>query len=333
MSPRSRRTKLGSQGLEVSRMGLGCMPLSPSYLTPDPVESMKTFERAIELGITFMDTANVYSAGENEIFVGKAIKGRRDQIELVSKFGLTHDGVNYGADGRPEYVKQCCEESLQRLGVDTIDLYYQHRVDPDVPIEETVGAMAELIAEGKVRFLGLSEPSADELRRAHATHPITAVQNEWSLWARQMESDMLPVARELGVGIVPFAPLGRGILAGAITKDVSFDEDDLRASDPRLQGENLIRNVALVERLTQMANDLGAAPGQVALAWLMAQGDDVVPIPGTERVEFLEQNVGALDVEFTQAQLQELDALFAPGVTAGNADEVLARTIVSKSQG
>lgn len=331
MDKKARRVKLGSQGLEVSHLGLGCMPLSPSYLTPDPIESKRTFDRALELGITFLDTANVYSGGENEIFVGEALKGRHDEVELVSKFGLTHDGVNYGAEGRPEYVRHCCEASLQRLQVETIDLYYQHRVDPDVPIEETVGAMAELVNEGKVRYLGLSEPTSDELRRAHATHPITAVQNEWSLWARQIEDDMLKVARELGVGIVPFAPLGRGILAGAIKRDMTFGTDDLRSDDPRLQGENLIRNIALVERLTEIADELGAAPGQVALAWLMAQGDDVVPIPGTERVEFLEQNVGSLDVVFSPEQMSEIDHLFAPGVTAGNADEVLARTITSKS--
>lgn len=316
-------TRLGE--LTVSRLGLGCMVMTRSYAPVDVDEARATFDRALELGITLLDTANSYAAGENEEFVGAALAGRRDDVVLASKFGLVvnADGALV-VNGRPEHVKQSCEESLRRLGVDHLDLYYQHRVAPDVPIEETVGAMGELVASGKVRYLGLSEPTADELRRAHVVHPITAVQSEWSLWARQLEDDVVPTARSLGVGIVPYSPLGRGFLAGAITA-ANLDSDDLRAPDPRLQGRNLEQNLRLVSVLKEIAAATGATPAQVALAWLLAQGPDVVPIPGVERRSLLEENVGAIGLELSAADLATLDAAFPPGVAAGNPDELLLR--------
>jgi aryl-alcohol dehydrogenase-like predicted oxidoreductase len=302
------------------------MVLTRSFGEPDQAESRATVDLALALGVTFLDTADSYAGGENETFIGQAIAGRRDQVVLASKFGLVptpHGQI--AINGRPEYVKTSCEGSLFRLGTDRIDLYYQHRVDPAVPIEETVGAMAELVREGKVRHLGLCEVSAAELRAAHAIHPITAVESEWSLWARQIEGEFLAAARALGVGIVPYSPLGRGFLAGAIRRQEALGADDLRGPDPRLQGDNLRRNLTLVEALEELAAAKDATPAQLALAWLLAQGDDVVPIPGVEKRELLLQNVGAVRVELTPDELARLDRTFAPGVASGNPDATLLR--------
>jgi len=317
---------LGSQGLEVSRLGLGCMVMSGMYGTPDAAEAVATFERAIDLGVTFFDTADAYSAGENEQFVGRVAAAHRGEIKLATKFGLVPlpDG-SIGVNGQPDYVRECCEGSLRRLATDHIDLYYLHRPDPQVPIEETIGAMSELVAAGKVRYLGVSEVSPDELRRAHGVHPLSALQSEWSLWERAIERHCVPAARELGIGIVPYAPLGRGFLTGAITDQSVLGGDDLRAHDPRLVGENLRANLRLVEVIREMAAAARATPAQIALAWLCAQGDDVVPIPGTERREYLEDNVGSLAVTFRDEELGLLDGWFRDGVTAGDADELLQR--------
>jgi aryl-alcohol dehydrogenase-like predicted oxidoreductase len=317
---------LGSQGLHVSELGIGCMVMSGMYRTPEPDEAVATFHRAIELGITLFDTADAYSAGENERFVGRVLAGCRDAVTVATKFGLVPrpDG-SVGIDGRPAYARACCDASLERLGVDHIDLYYLHRVDPSVPIEDSVGAMGELVSAGKVRYIGVCEVSSDELKRAHVTHPVTAVQSEWSLFARAIERDCVPVARELGVGMVPYGPLGRGFLAGAITTRAAFDAGDLRAADPRFSDDNLGTNLRLLDMLAEVALSKGATAAQVALAWLRAQGDDVVPIPGTEQRRFLEENVGALAVSFSADELAELDAAFTEGVVAGNADGVHMR--------
>jgi aryl-alcohol dehydrogenase-like predicted oxidoreductase len=321
-----RALALGRQGLHVSELGLGCMVLSGTYRTPDPDESVATFHRAVELGITLFDTADSYSAGENEWFVGRVVGAARPDITIASKFGLVaRDDGTVAVDGRPEYVKACCDASLTRLGLDRIDLYYQHRVDRRVPIEETVGAMGELVAAGKVGYIGLCEVSGDQLQRAHAVHPVTAVQSEWSLWARSIERDVVPVARELGVGLVAYAPLARGFFAGAITSRSAFDAGDLRAADPRFAEENLATNLRLLKVVQDIAAAKGATPAQVALAWLRAQGDDVVPIPGTEQRVWLEENVGALQLSFTAEELGALDAAFPVGVAAGNPDAVLMR--------
>jgi len=321
-----RTLALGSQGLHVSELGLGCMVLSGMYRTPDPAESVATFHRAVELGITLFDTADSYSAGENETFLGGVLGSSRPMLTVASKFGLVARGDGtVGVDGRPEYARTCCDASLERLGVDHIDLYYLHRVDPEVPLEETTGAMGELVAAGKVRYLGLCEVSGDQLRRAHAVHPITAVQSEWSLWARPIERECVPVARQLGVGLVPYAPLARGFFAGAVTSRAAFSGGDLRAADPRFAEENLDANLRLLSVVRDMAEAKEATPAQVALAWLRAQGDDVVPIPGTERRVWLEENVGALRLSFSADELATLDAAFPEGVAAGNADGVLLR--------
>jgi aryl-alcohol dehydrogenase-like predicted oxidoreductase len=302
------------------------MVLTRSFGQPDEAESIATLELALDLGVSFLDTADSYGGGENEVFVGRHIQSVRDRVVLASKFGLVvADDGSVGINGRPEYVRSCCEQSLKRLGVDYLDLYYQHRVDPSVPITETVGAMAELVEEGKVRHLGLCEVSADQLRAAHAVHPITAVESEWSLWARQIEPDVLPAARQLGVGVVPYSPLGRGFLAGAIRRQAAVGADDLREADPRLQGDNLQRNLALVEALEQLAQANDATAAQVALAWLIAQGDDVVPIPGVERRDLLTQNLAALQLELSPDDLAFLEATFAPGVASGNPDATLLR--------
>jgi aryl-alcohol dehydrogenase-like predicted oxidoreductase len=302
------------------------MVLTRSFGEPDQAESRATVDLALELGVSFLDTADSYAAGENEIFIGRAIAGRRDQVVLASKFGLvpTPDG-EVQIKGRPEYVKASCERSLARLGTDRLDLYYQHRVDPAVPIEETVGAMADLVAAGKVLHLGLCEVSVAQLRAAQAVHPITAVESEWSLWARQLESEFLAAARQLGVGIVPYSPLGRGFLAGAIRRDGVLRGDDLRGPDPRLHGDNLKRNLALVQALEDMAAAMNATPAQLALAWLIAQGADVVPIPGVEKRELLRQNVAALRLQLTADDLNQLNKTFVPGVTSGNPDATLLR--------
>ena len=301
--------KLGQQGLTVSALGLGCMGMSQSYGPADKNESINTIHRAIELGIFFLDTANVYGNGHNERLVGRAIADRRDKVILATKFGLKSDDGRLNISGRPEYVKACCDESLARLGIDHIDLYYQHRVDPNVPIEDTVGAMAELVQAGKVRNLGLSEASVDSLERAVATHPITALQSEWSLWSRDLEDAVLPVARRLGIGIVPYSPLGRGFLTGQITSPDDFAPDDFRRTNPRFQGENFQRNLDLVAEVRRMADEKHITAGQLALAWLLAQGEDVVPIPGTKRRANLEQNIGAISVTLSTDDLQRLEAL------------------------
>ncbi len=309
---------LGRQGLVVSAIGLGCMGMSQSYGPADEQESIATIHRAIDLGVFFLDTANVYGDGHNERLVGRAIADRRDRVVLATKFGLRRDDGSMSTSGRPEYVKACCDESLARLGVEHIDLYYQHRVDPDVPIEDTVGAMAELVQAGKVRYLGLSEASVDSLERAAATHPITALQSEWSLWSRDLEDEVLPTARRLGIGIVPYSPLGRGFLTGAITSPDDFAPDDFRRSNPRFQGENFRRNLDLVAEVRRLAEEKQVTAGQLALAWLLAQGEDVVPIPGTKRRANLEENAGARVVSLSPQDLARLEALAPRGAWSGS---------------
>jgi aryl-alcohol dehydrogenase-like predicted oxidoreductase len=307
---------LGSQGLSVSRQGLGCMGMSEFYGPGDDDESIATIVRALELGVTFLDTSDVYGPHTNERLVGRAIAGRRDDVVIATKFGILRDPddpARRGVDGRPEYVKQACEASLRRLGIDHIDLYYQHRVDPGTPIEETVGAMGELVGEGKVRFLGLSEAAPETIRRAHATHPISALQSEYSIWARHPEAEILPTVRELGIGFVPYSPLGRGFLTGKLRSIGQLAADDFRRQQPRLQGDNLAANIAIVERIDALASEKDVTPAQIALAWVHAQGEDVVPIPGTKRRSYLEENAAALDVELREDDLAALDGAEAQG--------------------
>ena len=312
--------KLGSQGLEVSAEGLGCMGMSEFYGDADEAEAVRTIHRALELGVNFLDTADMYGPFTNEKLVGRAIADRRDQVVLATKFGNVRgeNGERHGIRGDAEYVRQACDASLQRLGVGHIDLYYQHRVDRTVEIEETVGAMKELVEAGKVRYLGLSEASAETIRRAHAVHPITALQTEYSLWSRDPEDRILPTVRELGIGFVSYSPIGRGFLSGRFRSPDDFADDDFRKHHPRFQGENFEKNLELVGRVRQIADEKGVRPGQLALAWVMAQGDDIVPIPGTTRVGHLEENVAAAEISLTDDDLARLDEVAPKGVAAGD---------------
>jgi aryl-alcohol dehydrogenase-like predicted oxidoreductase len=313
------RSEHGSE-LTVSEIGLGCMGMSEFYGETDESEAIATIHRALDLGVTLFDTADMYGPFTNEQLVGRAISGRRDDVVVATKFGNVRDPDNprkRRIDGSPEYVRSACDGSLQRLGVDHIDLYYQHRVDRSVPIEETVGAMAELVAAGKVRRIGLSEASVSTIRKAHATHPITALQSEYSLWTRDIEDEILPTLRELGIGLVPYSPLGRGFLTGTIENTDSLADDDFRRHNPRFQGEALERNLALLSAVRELAADKHVPPGQIALAWVLAQGDDVVPIPGTKRVRYLEENVAAAAVELTESDLTALDKAMPPEQVAG----------------
>jgi len=313
--------RLGSRGLEVSAVGLGCMGMSEFYGATDEDEAVATIHRALELGVTLIDTADIYGPFTNERLVGRAIAGRRDEVVLATKFGNVRreDGSWVGIDGRPEYVHSACDASLKRLGVEHIDLYYQHRVDKKVPIEETVGAMAELVQAGKVRHIGLSEASPETIRRAHAVHPITALQTEYSLWSRDPEERLLPTVRELGIGFVAYAPIGRGFLSGRFrSPDDVGDEGDFRSRHPRFQGDNFRRNRELVERLEALAAEKGVTPAQLALAWVLHQGDDIVPIPGTKHRTYLQENVAAVEIELSEEDLARIDEAAPRGVTAGD---------------
>ena len=325
--------RLGKNGPTLSAFGLGCMGMSEFYGRGDDAESIATIHRALELGITYLDTADVYGPFTNEELVGRAIRGRRNQVFLATKFGILRSADPHyrGVSGKPEYVRQACEASLRRLGVDDIDLYYQHRIDPNVPVEETVGAMARLVKEGKVRYLGLSEAGPQTIRRAHTEHPITSVQNEYSLWTRDPEDGVLAVCRELGIGFVPYSPLGRGVLTGRITKLEDLAQDDFRRTNPRFEEGNFNKNLELASRVSQMAAEKGCTPGQLALAWVLAQGENIVPIFGTKRRIYLEENIGALSVSLTAEDLKRLDQLIPKGAAAGTRYGEAMMTLIGKA--
>jgi len=311
---------LGSQGLTASQIGLGCMGMSEFYGEQNDAESIKTIQKAFDLGVTFYDTANMYGPFTNEILVGKAIKSFRNEITLATKFGIVRDPANptaRGVNGKPDYVKSCCEASLKRLGVDVIDLYYLHRKDPDTPIEETIGAMAESVKEGKVKGIGLSEVNVATLRKAHATYPLSALQSEYSLWSREPENEIIPACKELGIAFVAYSPLGRGFLTGKIKSFEDLDEDDFRRSSPRFQGENFNKNLQLVEKIEAIAKEKNCTPSQLALAWVMAQEDFIFPIPGTKRVKYVEENVKAVDVKLSEQDLKQIEDVFPKNAAAG----------------
>ena len=324
--------KLGPNGPEVSAIGLGCMGMSAFYGGADEAQSISVIHRALDLGVTLFDTAEMYGPHTNEALVGKALKDRRDQAFIATKFGINYnaDRSRLSTDGSPANVRRAIEGSLKRLGVDHVDLYYLHRVDPDTPIEATVGAMAELVKEGKVRFLGLSEAAPDTLRKAHATHPITALQTEYSLWSREPEDELFAVTRELGVGFVPYSPLGRGFLSGEIKSVDDLDADDFRRSNPRFMGENFQKNLDLVEAVKAIAADKGVTAAQLALAWVLAQGDDLIPIPGTRRIATLEQNVAATDLVLSSEDLARIDAVFPKGAASGHRYAEAARAALNR---
>ena len=313
------RRKLGSQGLEVSTIGLGCMGMSEFYGTVPEEDSIKTIHRAFDLGIDFFDTADMYGPHKNEILVGKALKGIRDKVKIATKFGVVRsdDPMVRGINGKPEYVKAACEASLKRLGLDYIDLYYQHRVDPTTPIEETVGAMAELVKEGKVKYIGLSEAGPNTIRRANSIHPITALQTEYSLWTRDPEDEILSVTRELGIGFVAYSPLGRGFLTGQIKSPSDFSADDYRQYTPRFQGENFNKNLQLVDKIKELAEKRGVLAGQLALAWVLSQRNDIVPIPGTTKIKHIEENISAVEIKLTEEELKQIDEIMPKGIANG----------------
>jgi aryl-alcohol dehydrogenase-like predicted oxidoreductase len=326
---------LGKNGPLISTLGLGCMGMSEFYGTRDDAESIATIHRSLELGMNFLDTADVYGFGDNEVLVGKAIRGIRDKVFLATKFGIVRDKANValrGVNGTRSYIRSACDASLRRLAVDTIDLYYQHRVDPKTPIEETVGALAELVREGKIKFIGLSESSADTIRRAHRVHPISALQSEYSLWTRDPEDEILPTTRELGIAFVAYSPLGRGFLTGQIKRFEDFAPDDYRRFSPRFQGENFQKNLDLVARVESIAKVKDCTPGQLALAWLLAQGDDIIPIPGTKRRKYLEENFGALNVKLSADDLRRIAEAAPRGAASGDRYPEHMMALINKKQ-